>query len=367
MHLNGSLIIRRRGEDLALFRRNGGVSFNNLCGNTAHGFNTEAQRCNVQQQDTLDIAAEHAALNCRADRNTFVGVNAFERFMTHEGFNSFLYSGDSRRTADHQHLVDLACGKTGILERLTDRPHGGFDQIRSHFIELCAGQSGLQMLRTCCICGNEGQADLRGGYTRKLNFRFFSGFLQALHRHFIGTQVNALLFLKFVCQPVDDALVEVVAAQTVVTRRGKHFLHAVAHFNDRNIERTAAEVIHHNLLVVLFVDTVGKRRRCRLIDNTFYIQARNFARVLRRLTLCVGEIGGNGDDRFRHLTAEVRFRVRFQLLQGHCGDFLRGVIFIADGDLIVRTHVALDGSDCAVGVGDCLSFGNLTDHSFAVL
>ncbi len=39
------------------------------------------KRSNVEKQHVLDFAAEHAALNSRADCNAFVGVDALERFF----------------------------------------------------------------------------------------------------------------------------------------------------------------------------------------------------------------------------------------------------------------------------------------------
>ena len=41
-------------------------------------------------------------------------------------------------------------------------------------------------------------------------------------------QVNALVLLEIGCQPVDDALVKVVATQMGVTRSGQHLKHTVA-------------------------------------------------------------------------------------------------------------------------------------------
>ena len=222
------------------------------------------------------------------------------------------------------------------------------------------------MFRTGCVCRNEGQADLRSGHAGKFDFCFFRRFFQSLHCHFVGTQVNALFLFEFVGKPVDNALVKIVTAQAVVTGSCQNLLHAVAHFDDGNIKGTAAEVVHHHLLVIFFINAVSERRRCRLIDDALDIQARDFARVLGRLTLCVGEIGGNGDNRLGHGATEIGFCVAFEFLQNHCGNLLRGVVFAVDGDFIIRPHMAFNGRHRAFGIGDCLPFCDLPDHSFAV-
>ena len=222
------------------------------------------------------------------------------------------------------------------------------------------------MFRAGGVRRDERQGNRRSGHAGKLDFRFFSRFFESLHRHSVVAKVNALFFLEFISQPVDDSLVEIVAAQTVVTGSCQNFLNAVAHFDDRNIECAAAEVVNHDFLVVFFINAVSKRSRCRLVDNTFDVETSDTAGVFGRLTLCVGEVSGNGDDRFGHFAAEVAFRVAFQLLQNHCGNFLRGVSFVADGDFVIRTHVAFNRRNGALGVGDGLAFCDLTDHTLAV-
>ena len=121
----------------------------------------------------------------------------------------------------------------------------------------------------------------------------------------------------------------------VVTCGCKNLLNAVAHFDDGNIEGAAAEVVNHNLLIVLFINTVCKSCGCRLVDDSLDVKTGNFACVLCCLALSVGEVCRNGDNGFGNLFTEVSFRVRFQLLKNHCGNFLRSVILSVDGYMIV--------------------------------
>ena len=74
-----------------------------------------------------------------------------------------------------------------------------------------------------------------------------------------------------------------------------------------------------------------------------------------------------GDDRFGDCGAQIAFCVALELLENHCGDFLRRIGFAVDGHLIIGAHLALDGRDGSVRIGDGLTFCNLADHTFVIL
>ena len=76
--LNRGLVIRSSGEDLALVGRNGGVALNDLGADAAQSLNAEAQRGNIQQQQTLDVALQDAALDSSTDGHALIGVDALE-------------------------------------------------------------------------------------------------------------------------------------------------------------------------------------------------------------------------------------------------------------------------------------------------
>ena len=96
-------------------------------------------------------------------------------------------------------------------------------------------------------------------------------------------------------EPVHDALVEVVAAQVGVAVGRLDLDDAFAHFENGNIERAAAEVIHGDGLVLLLVEAVGQRGRRGLVDDALDVEAGDLARVLGGLALRVVEVGRNGD------------------------------------------------------------------------
>ena len=154
------------------------------------------------------------------------------------------------------------------------------------------------MLRARIVHRYKRQVNIGGGHTRKVYLSLFGSLFNTLHCHLIAREVNALLCLKGVYNVVHNALIKVIAAESVVTCGCKNLLNAVAHFDYGNIESAAAEVVNHNLLVVFLINAVSQCRSGRLIYNTFNLKSRNFACVLCCLALCVGEVCRNGDNRF---------------------------------------------------------------------
>src|SRR6185295_3846572 len=112
----------------------------------------------------------------------------------------------------------------------------------------------------------------------------------------------------------------------------------------------------------------GERGRRRLVDDPQDLEARDLPGLLRRLALRVVEVRRNGDDRLRDRVAEERLGVSLQLEQDLGADLLRGPTFAVDidGPAFVA-HVALYRTDRAIGVGDGLPFGDLTDQDLPVL
>ena len=161
------------------------------------------------------------------------------------------------------------------------------------------------------------------------------------------------LFLNVDDQPVDDALVPVVAAELRVAVGGLDLEHAVADLEDRHVEGAAAEVEHEDRLVgVLLVEAVGERGGRRLVDDAEHLEPGDLAGLLGGGALGVVEVGGHGDDGLGDGVAEVALGVSLQLLQRAGRDLLGRVLLAVDLDRPVGAHLALDRADGAVGVGD---------------
>ena len=189
---------------------------------------------------------------------------------------------------------------------------------------------------------------------------------------------------------VDDAHVKVFAAEERVTVGGFHFEQPVVDLKDRDVECTAAKVIDRDGLCVLFVQTIGQRRRSWFVDDAQHFKAGNLACVLGRLTLGVVEICRHGDDRLGDLFTQIAFSGFFHLAEDERGDLRRGVFLtlgldpsvavaaINDverqvllilgqiGVVIATTNQTLDAKDRVIRVCDGLTFGRLADKALVV-
>ena len=365
--LHAGLVVGGGGEHLGLLGGDGGVALDQLGHHAAHGLNAQGQGGDVQQQQALHVAHQHAALDGGADGHALVGVDALEALLPGQLLDHLLHGGDAAGAAHQQDLGDVARAQAGVGHGLLDGAGGGLHQMRGQLVELGPGQGQVQVLGAGGVGGDIGQVDVGGGHAGQLDLGLLGGLLQALHGHLVARQVDAGVLLELGGHPVHDALVEVVAAQAVVAGGGQHLDHAVAHLQHGHVEGAAAQVVDHDLLVGLLIHAVGQRRGGGLVDDALDVQTGDLAGVLGGLTLGVGEVGGHGDDRLGHALAQIGLGVGLQLLQDHGGDLLRGVLLAVDGHLVVGAHLTLDGCDGAVGVGDGLALGHLAHHALAVL
>ena len=201
------------------------------------------------------------------------------------------------------------------------------------------------------VCGDERQVDLRGLRAGELHLGALAGLLEALERHLVGAQVDAVVRLELVGEPVDDLLVPVVAAEVVVAVGRLDLEDALADLHDRDVEGTAAEVEDENgLVLVALVEAVRQRGRGRLVDDAQDLETGDLAGVLGGLALHVVEVRRNGDDRLGDGLAEVLLGVGLELLEDH------------RRELLGRVHLALDVDlDAAV-----LALGDLVGHRLAL-
>ena len=206
-------------------------------------------------------------------------------------------------------------------------------------------------------------------------------------------EVDALVLLEFVDDPLDERVVPVVTAELGVAIGGKHFEHSIADFEHRDVEGTTAKVIDGDFFVGLFIESVGERRGSRLVDDAEHFESGDFTGCLGGIALRVVEISRHGDHRLLDRFTEFRFRIGFQFAEDHRGDFLWGKSFRFAGDFDCDVRVAirgghdlvghalvgfgqlgelatdqtLGGEDRVLGIGHGLALGGLADEAFAAL
>src|SRR5690606_18459592 len=390
------LVVLRRREDLRRLRRDRRVLLDQLRHHAALRLDTERQRRNVEEQHVLDLARERAGLDRGAERDALVRVDVLTRLVAEELRDLLLDLRHARLTADEDHVVDVADRETGVLQRDLARLERTLDQILDERLELRARQADVEMLRPRRVRRDVRQVDIRLLPRRKLDLRLLRGFLQTLHRERILRDVDAALFLELLREVLDDAVVEVLAAEEGIAVRREHLELMLAvdlgDLDDRDIERAAAEVVYRDLTIAaLLVETVRERRRRRLVDDALHLEARDAARVLRRLALSVVEVRRHRDHGLGDLLAEIVLGRLLHLREHARGDLGRRHPLAVDLDprvAVVRLHdlvgdqmrilldhgvveapadEALDREEGVARIGHGLALRRLADEHLAVL
>ena len=142
-----------------------------------------------------------------------VGVDRLVRLLAGELLDQLGDGGHAGGAADEDHVVEVALGDAGILEGLLERDAAALDQVGGHLLELgrvsvssrCSGPSAVAVMN--------GRLIWVDWVWLSSILAFSAASLQALHRHAVRLEVDALGVLELVDEPVDDALVPVVAAE----------------------------------------------------------------------------------------------------------------------------------------------------------
>ena len=266
-------------------------------------------------------------------------------------------------------MVDRTRVLAPVLDRLLERTAAAIGQVGRHALELGPAELLLQVQRAVWACTDERQVDRGLGHLRQLDLRLLGGFLQPLHRHAVLREVDRVVALEPLDQPIDDPLVPIVAPELSVAVGGLHFHDALADLEQRNVEGAASQVEHEDrLLGPLLVQPVRERRGRRLVDDAEHLEAGDLPGFLGGLSLGVVEVGRHRDHGLRHAVPQEGLRVTLQLVEDLRGDLLGRPALPVDVDRpVLVAHVALDRPDRPVRVGDGLPLGDLTDQDLARL
>ena len=90
---------------------------------------------------------------------------------------------------------------------------------------------------------------------------------------------------------------------------------AVVQLENGKVKGAATQVVHRDFGVLLeLVETVGQRRRRRLVDDALDLESGQLSGPQGGVPLGVIEIGRNGDDRTIYGLSQSQFRIPFELL-----------------------------------------------------
>jgi hypothetical protein len=188
------------------------------------------------------------------------------------------------------------------------------------------------------------------GAERQLDLRLLGGVLEALEDQLVAADVDAGVLLELGDEPLDDAVVEVVAAEVGVAVGRDDLDDVLGDLEDRDVEGAAAEVVDRDDLLLggaglALAEAVGERGGGRLVDDALDLEAGDAAGVLGGLALGVVEVGGDGDDRLGDGLAQVVLGGLLELHQDAGADLRGGVVLAADVDV----RVAVGGAHHLVG------------------
>ena len=395
---HGGLIVFGRREDLAVLGRDRGVALDHRGHHAAERFNAEGQRRHVEKQHVVAFAREDRTLNGGADGDGFVGVDVLARFAAEEFADDFLHARHAGLTAHEDHVGDVGLRGARVGEGLAARFDRALNQIFDEAFELGARDVEVQVLRTRGVGRDVRKVDFRFLTAREFDLGLFGGVLQTLQSEDVLGEVDARVLAEFADDVVDQALVEVFAAEERVAVRGEHFKLLVAvdvrKVDDRNVERAAAQVVDGDLAVALaaLVETEGQSRGGRFVDDALHFETGDAAGVLRGLTLAVVEVGRHRDHGFRDRFAEVVFGGLLHLAEHFRAHLLRsellavlhfdpGVAVVGardleghEADVLLHFTVVeatadqtLHREERVLRVGDGLTLGGGADEDLAVV
>ena len=393
LDLDAGLVVAVGREDVALLGRDRGVAGDHRGGDASGGLDREGERGDVEQEDILDVAAEDAALDGRADRNDLVGIHSLVGLLADHVAGGLDDLGHAGHAADEDELIDLALAPLGVAQAILDGLDGALEEVVGELFELGPGELLLDVLRSAGVGGDEGKIDLvfLGGGEGDLGLLGF--FLDALDGVGLLGEVDAGLGFELADDPLHDAVVPVVATEVGVAVGAANLEDTVPELQGRDVEGAAAQVIDGDLLVLLLLKAVGERGRGGLIDDAQHLETGDLAGVLGGVALGVVEVGGDGDDGLGDLLAQLGLGVALELGEDHRGDLGRGeglglpvdlhlnvgvaigglhklvrdAVLFAAALVVLAAHETLHGEDGVLRVGDGLALRSLADQTLAAL
>ena len=389
LHLG--LAVGRGGEDLALPRGDRGIAGNERRHDAAQRLHAQRQGRDVEQHHLPDGARQHTGLDRRAHRHHLVGMHFFVRLFTGQAADEFLDHRHACGAADENDFIQILLGHLGVSQRLLERTDAALHQIRRHLLKLRPGQHVVEVFGAGGIGGDEGEVDRGLRHGGQLHLGTLRRLAQPLQRLPVLPQIDAMLALELVSQPVHDTLVPVIAAQVGIAVGGLHLKDALADLKDGDIEGAAAKVEDQNRLRLFLVQPVRQAGRRGLVDNTQHLQPGDLTGVLGGRALGVVEVCRHSNDGLAHRLPQIGLGVRLHFLQDHRRELFRGERFpgrrqahhghpVAALLHLVGDHLALgldfgvppphesfDGVNGILRVEDGLPFGHLPHEAFPSL
>ncbi len=173
------------------------------------------------------------------------------------------------------------------------------------------------MFWTRSVRSNKGQIDFCFLSAGEFDLCAFRGFLQSLERQTVFRQINSFVFVELLDQPSYNFLIKIFSSQVRVAARCLYLNRIFRHIKNGNVKGASPKIIHHDFLILLFVQSISQGRGSGLVDYPFDLEPRNFARHFGCFSLAVVKIRRHGDDGFGDFFTKLAFCVLLQFAQYH--------------------------------------------------
>ena len=182
------------------------------------------------------------------------------------------------------------------------------------------------MQRTIAAGGNEGKRNRGAQHAGEFLLRLLSRFRQPLQGLAIAAQINLVLLFKGIGKPVDDALIEIVAAELRVAVRRLDVKNSIGDAQQGDVKGASTKVEDQDPFDGAAIKSVGQSCCGGLVEDALHRDARQASGVAGGLALRIIEIGGHGHHRRLHRFTQVSGRVIHQFADD-AGHQLFGRVF----------------------------------------
>ena len=121
--------------------------------------------------------------------------------------------------------------------------------------------------------GDKGEGDGGAEHARELLLGLLRGLGQALQSLTVATQIDGVLSLESIGQPIDNAPVPVVAPELGVSAGGFDIEHPLGDAQNRDVKGAAAQVEHQHPLDAAAIKAIGQGSRGGFVEDPLHLKS----------------------------------------------------------------------------------------------
>ena len=187
--------------------------------------------------------------------------------------------------------------------------------------------------------GDERKRNRGTGHPAQLDLGLFRRLGEPLQGLAVAAEIDSVLALEAICQPVDDAAIPVIPAQLGVAAGGLDIEDPLGNPQHRNVKGAAPQVEYQHPFDRAAIKAVGQGRSCGFVEDSLHTDPGEPPRIAGGLTLGVVEVGRHGDHRSLHRLAQVGGGIIHKLAQDAGHQLFRGIFTL--GSRADNPHAAL--------------------------